>query len=216
MNTQETLKRAIHVNRDEEGNLSVVSDDGDIEYEVSALDIDPEIFNYRGNEQYTPEQKIQTVMYYLTEGGKASRVAKKTGIKASTIRKWKSSAPWWGEVMKKCRAIKQDELDAAFTLVIHDTVDRIHERVLHGDVKLDKEGNLVAVPMSGKDLAYVANSLFDKRSLLRGDPTTLKKDVSTTDQLKAVEQKLLKAMEDAKERNVVSPVTPEFEDATEL
>ncbi|WP_373088660.1 transposase [Zhongshania sp.] len=207
-------KESIKVDRDDDGKITISSENTDIEYTIESLDIDPKDLVYgRGTDKYTPEQKIQAVMYYLALGGNAKKVERKTGLKASTIRKWKASAPWWDMVMAKARAIKQDELDAQFTTIIHDVVDEIRDRVEKGDYKMDNKGNLHRVPMSGKELVVAASMLFDKRSLLRGDPTSIKKQASPEDNLKNVEKRLLETINKAKEQNVVSTQKPEFEDA---
>lgn len=190
-----------------EGNTtSISSRDGDVEYTYENLDINPEDLMYgRGTDKYTPEQKIQAAMHWLVSGGSAIEASKKTGVPSGTIRAWKHGSPWWPDVIRKLRAIKQDELDAMFTVVIHDTVGEIHDRVLEGDWKYDpKTGEKVRVPMSGRDLAQTAQVLFDKRSLLRGDPTSLRKEVSVEDSLKKIGENLVKNLKQAKAEKVVS------------
>lgn len=205
-------KEQVKLSTDDNGNIKVALANADIEYTIESLGIDPKEISYnRGTDKYTPEQKIQSVMYYLALGGNAKKVERKIGVPASTIRKWKSTAPWWDMVMSKARMIKQDELDAMFTIVIHDVVDEIQDRIRGGDYKYDtKTGQTVRVPVSAKDLVIIQSMMFDKRSLLRGDPTSIKKESSPADSLKQIENKLLKTIKDAKEQNVVSEQQPEF------
>lgn len=200
-------KESIKLDRNEQGQVTVSSENADVEYTLEAIDIDPKDLTYgRNTDKYTPEQKIQAVMYYLALGGNSKKVSEKTGLPSNTIRKWKSSAPWWDMVMKKARAIKQDELDAQFTVIIHDVVDGLKDRVFNGDYKLLKDGTLKRVPMAGKDLVMAASILFDKRSLLRGDPTNIRKSETSHDNLKSIEQRLLQTIQKAKEKDVVSVV----------
>lgn len=210
-------KESISVTSTEEGKVSIKLANADVEYTLEALNIDPTDLHYgRGTDRYTPQQKVQAVMYYLALGGNAGKVERKTGIPSNTIRKWKSCAPWWQEVVRKARAIKQDELDAMFTLVIHDVVDSIVDRVEAGDWKINpKTGLQERIPVSAKDLVVIQSMMFDKRSLLRGDPTNIQRKAVGSDQLKAIEAKLLSTIQSAKQEKVVSEQTPTVEDYDE-
>lgn len=126
---------------------------------------------YAHNGKYTPEEKIQAVMAYMVTGTsrKASKIC---GVPEGTIRWWKADSLWWDDTMKECRRKKQDELDAMTTDVIHKAIEQIGERITHGNKKTTKDGELYTAPLTATELAMVAGIVFDKRQLIRGDPTS--------------------------------------------
>jgi uncharacterized protein with beta-barrel porin domain len=63
-------------------------------------------------------------------------------------------------------------VDGTLTSIIHAAAGGVMDSILHGDEVIDKNGDLVRRQMSGKDKAWVMGITFDKRALLRGDPTS--------------------------------------------
>lgn len=137
---------------------------------------------YASNGKYTPEQKVQAVMAYMVTGTsrKASKIC---DIPEATIRWWKASSSWWQDVMSECRRKKQDELDAAFTNIIELGTEGVEDRLKNGNTVIDKHGDIHQIPMSGKDIAWILGVIFDKRQLLRGDPTSRVERITEQDRL---------------------------------
>lgn len=146
-----------------------------------SLDIDLKEL-YSPKSKYTPEQKIEAVAAYMITGTIKS-AAKICGIPRKTVSDWKNQALWWDDTLRECRKKKQDELDANFTGVIHTAVGKLLDRVEQGDPKLQKDGSIISIPMSGRDLAISMSILFDKRALLRGDPTSKVEKTSERERL---------------------------------
>ena len=140
-----------------------------VEVESQGLEIELKDL-YAPTGKYSPEEKIAAVMAYMVTGT-SRKASKMTGVPETTIRWWKASSSWWPDVMMECRRKKQDELDAAFSNVIEAAIGQIENRVLEGDTVVTKDGDKVQVPMRGKELAVTLAVIFDKRQLLRGDPT---------------------------------------------
>lgn len=140
-----------------------------VEVESQGLEIELKDL-YAANGKYSPEEKINAVMCYMVTGT-SRKASKLCGVPENTIRWWKASSSWWPDVMMECRRKKQDELDAAFSSTIEAAIGQIEERVLNGDTIVTKSGDQVKVPMKGKELAVTLAVIFDKRQLLRGDPT---------------------------------------------
>lgn len=165
----------------------VVVNSQNTQVEENALDVDlKDLYSPKG--KFTPEQKIQAVMSYLVTGTsrKASKIC---GINEATIRDWKTRSTWWMDAYAECKKKKQEELDAAFTQVIHNGVGYLIDRMENGDTKFDsKSGQTVNVPMSGKDIGWVLGVLFDKRQLLRGEATSRSEKVSETERLDKLQQ----------------------------
>lgn len=126
---------------------------------------------YAKNSKYTPEQKLYAVLCYMVEGS-SIRAGKRSGVDPATIRWWKSEAVWWAPALKEMRRQYQDQLDSKFTGLIHTAAKEIEDRILKGDERADKHGDIYNVKVSGRDLATIMAILYDKRALLRGDPTS--------------------------------------------
>lgn len=161
--------------------------------EVSEDSLDIELHDlYAANGKYTPEQKVEAVMAYLVTGTsrKASKICE---VPEGTIRWWKKAAVWWMDVYDECKKKKQEELDASFTNVIHEGVEILADRMKNGDSKLvAKTGDVVNIPMSGRDVAISLAVMFDKRQLLRGEATSRSEKVSETDRLDKLQQQFEK------------------------
>lgn len=149
--------------------------------EDEILDIDLKQL-YAPNGKYTPEEKIEGVMAYLVTGT-SKQASKLCGVPAATIRDWKTRSSWWLEVYSECKKKKQEELDAAFTSLLHEGVGILADRMANGDTRLDKKGDKVQVPLSGRDVAWIMAVFFDKRQLLRGDVTSRSEKVADNDRL---------------------------------
>lgn len=119
-----------------------------------------------------PEIKIHAAAcYFLTGNVKAA--ARMAGLSHQTISNWKNHAQWWTPVISKIRKEKNDELDAEITELIHLSIGGLADRVQNGEEVYTKDG-FVKKEMSGRDLAQTINILYDKRTMLRGDPTSIK------------------------------------------
>lgn len=69
--------------------------------------------------------------------------------------------------------------------VIDKALDLIMERIDQGDYQYDqKTGKIVKIPLKVRDLERVASGLFDKRQLIRKQPTSIKtSDLNQADRL---------------------------------
>lgn len=126
---------------------------------------------YAKNSKYTPEQKLYAVLCYMVEGTSV-KAGKVSGVDPATIRWWKAEASWWAPALKELRRQYQDQLDAKFTGLIHSAVKKIEERIEIGDEVIDKYGDLHHKAISARDMTMILAILYDKRALLRGDPTS--------------------------------------------
>ena len=147
---------------------------------LDLVKIDDELFEdiVGNNTKYTPEERIMAATYYAVTGSsiQASEKCAQTGtpIPASTIRKWKNTTSWWKPVLHEVRKAKQDQLDAKLTSIIMEGADKLEDRVRNGNIKLNpKTGELNRIPMTSGELAKDAVGIpYDKRALMRGDPTS--------------------------------------------
>lgn len=139
------------------------------------------------NSKYTKEQKIRVVGLFLS-GATLLQAAKAEGIPQQTVDNWKNNSPWWNEVIHDIRKNKQDELDNLLTKTIHSALEKINDRLEYGDYHFDvKSGDLVRVPPKARDIASTLSIIYDKRALIRGEATSIRKDSATS--LQSLEDK---------------------------
>ncbi len=123
----------------------------------------------QGTHGYTPEQRMQVALTWVISGtaAEASRI---TGVPQMTISDWRKEE-WWEQAVVHARSVKQEELDAKLSGIIDKSLKRLTD-MLDGDQPIPL--NQVAICMA---IAY------DKRALMRGDPTSRSERVDPTARL---------------------------------
>lgn len=126
------------------------------------------------------ETRIKAAIAWLLTGS-ISEAAKISEVPERTLRYWMDQ-PSWEQILDNAKAVKDQELDAMWTSLIHQCTDQIKDRVLNGDVVLKQAKTTytdggksvtkgqwveVRVPISLKDLTVVTAIAVDKRSLVR-------------------------------------------------
>ena len=134
---------------------------------------------YSAKAKYTAEEKLAAVVAYVLTGT-VRGVVRLTGFKQQVISDWKNNSTWWPDAYRQIKLEKQEEVDGTLTSIIHAAGSGILDRILNGDEVIDKNGDLVRRKMSGKELAWTMGITFDKRALLRGDPTSRTEKVDQT------------------------------------
>lgn len=158
---------------------------------------------YRANGKWSPDHKIAAATAYVLTGTSqaAARQLQKWGIEIadSTIRWWATQSSWWPELIKQVRKDKDEEIDALQTTIIHRSGEELLDRIEEGDEVVTKDGDVVRKKMTGRDLAMVHGTAWDKRSLKRGNPTSRveKSDHDALIQLGEQMTKFAKQMEEA-------------------
>lgn len=125
----------------------------------------------KGKVNYTIDQRVQAATYWML--GKSSRdIEKILGIKATTVRFWMRQ-DWWKELLREIRKAKQEDLDNQITRIVHQATLQLEDRIKNGNYKYNPNtGEVVRIPLSSSELAKDGLGIpFDKRALLRGDPT---------------------------------------------
>lgn len=138
--------------------------------------------------KYTPEQKVGIVTSWVT-GASLKSAAEHFLVPFGTVRDWKYQSVWWHDTVDMVRKDHNEDLDAYMTGVMDKATKAVVDRIEYGDYKLDaKTGELVRVPMAGRDLAVVTAIYTEKRALLRGEATSI--SVTKIAPLKEIEDKL--------------------------
>ncbi len=123
---------------------------------------------------YTKEQKQNVIAHYVITGTIAE-AARATNTPRSTVRSWEKSE-WWQKMVSVAHEEHDKKLDAIFTQNIMLIGEQLQDRVKSGDYRLNKKDELIRVPMSGRDLSIAGGVTYDKRSLLRGRPTSIQRN----------------------------------------
>jgi len=174
--------------------------------EQDLADLYADIYNPKA--KIAPELKIQAAICYMLTGT-VNGVERMTGISHQTVANWKNHSQWWGPVLAKIKKDKQEELDAEITLLIHKSTFELKDRLEHGDEVLVKEGERYKVhqrKLSGKDIASMINTLYDKRAMLRGDPTSISAKTSNSDILEELKSTFKQIADEAYNKKVISNV----------
>ena len=141
------------------------------------------------NPKWSIEDKLRAAMAYLITGNAVDASAVCL-IPRETIRDW-TKEPWWADFIGECRKEKNEELDAAFTSIIHLAVGEVKDRIINGDEVIDtKSGTKNRKKVSARDATLVAAVLVDKRAINRGEPTRISKTISEKDRLKTLAEDL--------------------------
>ena len=155
---------------------------------------------------YTSEDKLQAVMaVFMTNS--ANKASKMCGIPSSTIKHWRSSE-WWGDTLLLVKKKKDAELDGKLTGLIDDTIEGIKLALKRGDIKLNKHGEEVIVPVSARDQAAIAKIANDLRKGLRGEVVGENKD-NFPNGVKSLEDMLIGIVKDAKAEKSINPIVGE-------
>jgi len=169
----------------------------EVDYEPE--DMYADIYDPRA--KIAPELKIHAAAAFFATGT-VEGASRMTGLTHQTISEWKNKSEWWPTVMAKLKKEKNEELDATVTDLIHKTTTELHARITEGEQQFHQglpTGHLK--PMTGRDLAATLNTLYDKRTMMRGEPTSItgKADQSTIiDSLKEQFAKMAKQHLEAK------------------
>lgn len=123
-----------------------------------------------------PEKKrLEVVTTYLALGS-IVETARICNVPVPTIKTWKLQ-PWWKETIDSIQSGENQKTDNKMSKIIDNALDMLVKRIEEGDYQYDqKTGKLVKVPLKARDLERISSGLFDKRQLIRQQPTSIKAD----------------------------------------
>ena len=124
---------------------------------------------------YTKDDIIQAGRLYLVYGN-YKRVAAEIGCDRTTVRNW-ANKDWWPIMLEEIKYLKNIELDSKFTNALEKSLYELNDRLDLGDeVVNSKTGERYRKKIGARDAALIAAIMYDKRALLRGDPTQIKEN----------------------------------------
>ena len=132
---------------------------------------------------YSDDQKTEVVALYVSGVTDAEDLSKFTHVPASTIQRWRGE-DWWTELSEKIHTTIDQDVVARQTEIVELALDEIQDRLQNGEAILDrKTGEVKRKPVSMRDANIVANTMTDKRQLLRGKPTSRSEKLTVDDRL---------------------------------
>jgi len=143
---------------------------------------------YEGQSKYTPADKLAALTAYLVTGS-TDKAEVHCGVPSATIATWKRKSEWWPALAEEIKKEKNDEMEALLTGILHQSLEEIVDKLENGDTFYDtKQGKTYKMPVKAKELAALTGILFDKRALMRGDPTKRVENVSTEKRLSKLKE----------------------------
>ncbi len=145
------------------------------------------------------DDRIQAAVAWLITGS-VEEAGKLCNIPPRTIRDWMTKG-WWEEVLGEAKTIKQKELDAVWTGLIHKSTTELRKRLDDGDPVMTKTGEVKFMPVKARDLAVIMAITTDKRALSRNQPTSRVEKITIEERLTRIGSKLEEL--DAAEEKIV-------------
>lgn len=134
--------------------------------------------------RWDKKKQLAAVTTYLATGSIAetSRIC---NIPYRTVQSWKLDSDWWQQTIDEIQSGENQKTDVKMSKVIDKTLEMLMSRIEEGDYQYDqKTGRLVKVPLKARDLERISSGLFDKRQLIRKQPTNIKQsDLNQADRL---------------------------------
>lgn len=138
---------------------------------------------------FTPEKQIEiTTVFAVT--GDVKQTSEITKVDPKHVRNFLRTEEFRA-LFEEFRTENAAKFEAKFAEALEHVQDELLNRIRHGDVVLDREGNPVRVPVKARDLGSIANTMFDKLQLLRGKPTSRTESTSADGKLELLAQKFI-------------------------
>jgi hypothetical protein len=126
------------------------------------------------------QKKMDAVITYLALGS-ATQTAQLLNIPVKTLHSWKSS-DWWKEWVEDIQNESNQKLDNKMSKTMDKALDMLMDRLEDGNYQYDQaRGKMVRIPVNAQDAVKITTALFDKRQLIRKQPTTIKSNPETTE-----------------------------------
>lgn len=155
----------------------------------------------KGKPGWWSEKKRIEALTILAATGTYAKVEELTGVPPQTVRQWMKEQ-WARDLLDEIRNENDHAIDSKFTEIVHTALANLSQRLEQGDSKVLRDGTIVQVPISARDLAIITAINVDKRQLLRGKPTTRSENVTEGSKLQRLEQMFLKLAQSKQEKVV--------------
>ena len=131
---------------------------------------------------WSDKKKYETVATYARTGNQ-DLTARLTGVPEPTIKLWRKS-DWWKDALIEIRSQEDSKLDSRMSGLIDRALEAVEDRLINGDYILDsKSGQVIRVPTKMKDTIHAFDRIYDKRQLIRKEPTKITEKVVKPEEL---------------------------------
>jgi len=125
-----------------------------------------------------PYEKVLIFFRYYTQTGNILRSANEAEVNYDVARYWLTTA-YSDKIIRILKVEQQKVLDVKLTGLIETVISSVEERLAFGDYNTRGD----RVPVQLDKLLKALTTLYDKRALIRGEPTSRVERVSTQDRL---------------------------------
>jgi len=126
-----------------------------------------------------PYEKVLLFFRYYTQTGNVKRSSEESEVNMDTARYW-ITTKYGDKIVRILKVEQQRVLDTRLTGLIETVIESIDERLAYGDYNTRGD----RVPVQLDKLLKALTTLYDKRALIRGEPTSRVERVTTEDRLK--------------------------------
>lgn len=135
------------------------------------------------NQWFSDRIKLKAVNMWI-QTGNLSLVAKEMNIPYHTVRTWRYYTDWWDPLVQEIIGDRNQKKDAKLETLIENTYNQLDDRIENGDLVLNSAtGEIVRIPMKGKDLATISKSLHQQQQELLEVPTKMAAQEATSEML---------------------------------
>jgi hypothetical protein len=122
---------------------------------------------------WTKDDVIKYAKCYLVHGN-MRKAAEEVKLGQHVVRRWMAK-DWFPILLEEIKYMKNIALDGQYTRLVNKALQAVADRLENGDeVVVGKE--LVRRKVSARDAALISAIMFDKRQILRGDPTQIQQN----------------------------------------
>jgi hypothetical protein len=133
---------------------------------------------------WNKKKQLEAITTWLATGNLAE-TARIINVPERTVKSWRYETDWWDQIVQEIQSGEGQKLDNKMSKIIDKTLEKLVDRIEEGDFQYDqKTGRMVKVPIKARDLERITSGLFDKRQLIRKQPTNIKQeDLNNADRL---------------------------------
>ena len=139
--------------------------------------------------KYTREDRYKAAAALIATGNSIA-ASSESHIPASTIRHWAQHDEEFQLICQEIRTEFGENIKYKLAQIINESADQTLDRLRNGDVIRDaKTGELVRVPMKGRDTSIVGGIAIDKLRLAESQPTAIVQHESSDEYLERLADK---------------------------
>ena len=136
-----------------------------------------------GRAWFSDRTKLKAVKLWIS-GLSLVQVSEQLNVPYTTVRNWKYQSEWWDKIVDEVIGEQNQGKDAKLEQLVNKSYNALDDRIDHGDFVLDsRSGEILRVPMKGKELAIVSKSLHAQQQELREIPVKQAAQQATNEML---------------------------------